>query len=197
MKTVRVLLLLFLVPLAGLAQDAKEKLAPDKDLPGPFHPYNVNGASKDRYHCLVSEYGDDPTVLLFARGLEDVAGFKDLLTKMNGIIERNPTTRLRCFVVFLADDIPKPAEDDDKRDALVAKLRADLAEALKLKGVIICLGSKADAEKYGLDDAAALTVVVYRKLSILSSQVVSKDKVNDELASSLLKEVATRFGAKR
>ena len=37
-------------------------------LPGSFQPFNLNGkTAKNRYHCLVCEFGLRPTVMVFAR----------------------------------------------------------------------------------------------------------------------------------
>jgi len=190
------LLLLLLVVLPGFSQPARGPLAPGKDLPGPFHPYNVTGASKNRFHCLVSEYNDDPVVLLFARGLDDKAAFGDLLTRIEAAIVRNPTSRLRCFVVFLSDELPQPIADDDKRDEAAGKVK-QLADKLKLEKVILCLGSKGDLARYSLDDSADLTALLYRKFKILSSHAVAADKVDEELVKAIMGEVGSKLGATR
>jgi hypothetical protein len=190
-----VLLLLFFVePI--LAQPARGPLAPGKTLPGPFHPYNATGASKGRYHCLISEYGEDPVVLIFARGLYDNEAFRDLLSRIEAAITRNPTARLRCCVVFLPRELPNPVTDDDKRDELAPGLEK-LAEEAKLKQVVLCLGSKPELAKYELDDSADLTVVLYRKFQILSSFAVPADKIDAGLVKSIMAELGPKLGATR
>ncbi len=38
------------------------------NVPGPFHPYNVTGAYKGRFHSRIAEYGLEPMVMIFTRG---------------------------------------------------------------------------------------------------------------------------------
>jgi hypothetical protein len=189
-------LLLSVTASSALAQkpEGKATLAPGKNVPGPFHPFNVTGPFKGRYHCLVSEYDADPVVLLFARGLNDNAAFRDLLQKLDSAIERNPSARLRCFVVFLADDLPSPIDDDDKREgaaAAVEKLGADL------KHVVLCLGSRADAKKYEVQDDSAFTALLYKRLFMESIHLAPADKVDEALEKTILGEVSSKLGAKR
>src|SRR4051794_25861979 len=80
-----------------------------QNVPAAFHPYNVTErkktpeeleeAEKDdlakdklkeealtnvgKFHCLVTEYDLDPVVMLFARGLNDSEGFKELLKRLD------------------------------------------------------------------------------------------------------------------
>src|SRR5258708_231776 len=82
--------LLASAPASSQDKDAAP-LAVGKDVPGPFHPYNVTGVnvyeeepkgtekagekklrynSKGRYHCLVTHHDADPVVMLFARSLD-------------------------------------------------------------------------------------------------------------------------------
>src|SRR5262245_23771992 len=67
---------------------AKDEKGKPNNVPGSFHPYNVNArqltpeelielekegkdrdkyTSKGKFHCLVTEYDLDPVVMLFAR----------------------------------------------------------------------------------------------------------------------------------
>ena len=82
--------LLLAVPAAGLAADppadgkadAKSTLTPGSNLPGTILPYNVTGPYKGRFHCLISDYGLEPVVLIFARDLEATPALKDLLESL-------------------------------------------------------------------------------------------------------------------
>jgi hypothetical protein len=180
---------------AGSGEDKKGTLAPGKDLPGPFHPYNVNGPHKGRFHCLVSEQGLKPLVLLIARGLEKDAAFGALLQQLDGAVARNPTLHLNVFVVFLSDELPSVVADDDKREDLARNLQT-LAETLKLRHVVLCLGDKADLARYNLDPGVALTVVLASKLKIVASHALTGDKIKAQ-AKVILDEVASKLGARR
>src|SRR5262245_42187528 len=119
--------------LAPLKKDKDGKDVP-QNVPGAFHPYNVTVREKSaeeleeadkeamekgkdkqfgeekytsegKYHCLVTEYDLDPVVMLFARGLHDSEGFKELLTKLDAACSKYRVRRLRAFVVFLDDEL--------------------------------------------------------------------------------------------
>jgi hypothetical protein len=170
------------------------------NLPGPFHPYNVTGPHKDHYHCLVSEHGLDPLVLVFARDLEVGEPMKALLSNLDTAIDQNPNARLAACVVFLPESLPEAIgttdKNDDEREALAQKV-ADIAEGLKLKHVVLCLDSKRDVEKYRLDDEAAVTVILCNKYQVLSRHSLAMDKMTDEAVKQIMAEVASKLGAKR
>src|SRR5580658_8714358 len=90
--------LLLLVPPAVTAADppvdAKSVMKPGSDVPGTFLPFNATGPYKGRFHCLVSDYGPEPVVVVFARDLEATPALKDLLQQIEQRIEKNPAARL-------------------------------------------------------------------------------------------------------
>ncbi len=184
------------------AKDAKAKpLVAGRDLPGPFHAFNVNGPGKDHFHCVVSQHGFDPMVLLFVRDLEVSDPLKDLLKRLDNACLKNPGVRLGCAVVFLSEDLQAPekggVENDDKREELAQKLR-DLAGELKLEKVILCLDSAKDPdlENYVQDREAAYTVILYRKLKVVAIESILRDKLPNKVAD-ILKQTADKFGAVR
>jgi hypothetical protein len=190
-------------PPAGAPAKSGDGVAPtppSNNLPGPFHPYNVTGPNKGRFHCLVSQYGEEPVVLVFHRGLEASEAFRDLLKKLDDAIIKNPTVRLKCFVVFLDDDLPEVigASDktDDKREQLEKKILV-LGNALKLNHVVLCLDGKSDVEKFNLPDKTDVTVLLYRKLRVLSSTSLPSDKVNEAAVQEILAAIGRKLGATR
>src|SRR5262249_13030657 len=121
----------------ALAAEGKGVLAPGKNLPGPFAPYNVTAAPADpppreidlgmktrfketpyssagRFHDLVTHFEGAPVVLLVAGGLEGDAAFKDLLRQLAAAAARHAEDRLRAVVVFLHDDLTDVAKEDAK-----------------------------------------------------------------------------------
>lgn len=192
-----------------------------KNLPGSFQPYNVNVSiplneepeedpkstgpkrakytSKGKFHCLVTEYDLDPVVMLVARGLEDSAGFRDLLTKLDAALDRNKIARLRCFVVFEDPDLDNVITKDDKRDEAVKKLDKLVADA-KLTRVVVSLAGKDDLAKYKLDPTTALTAILYKKLRVEAIHKVGKEKLDAVAgpeAKAILTDIATKIGAGR
>lgn len=203
------LLLMFTTALAVAADPPPEAkdgkapgLAPGADLPGPFHPYNVTGANKGRYHCLVSEHGLDPLVIVFAHNLEaaDPNGpVMELLTQLDLLIEKNPKARLAAFGVSLTDSLPEVVgtslQSDEERKQVAGKLEA-LAGARSLKYVVLTLAGKADVEKYRLDEKADATVVLADKYRVVKAYSLKNDELKAKL-NEILAEVADKFGAKK
>lgn len=214
-----VCLCLLLLAVTAAAQD-KGGLAPGSDVPATFHPYNVTEridptpetptdkdkdkkkeprVTKRKYHCLVTDYDMDPVVMLVARNLDDSAGFRDLLTKLDAAVERNRLVRLRCFVAAVYDDLTDTVKQDEKRDAYATRLEK-LAEDLKLRGVVLTLSTKDDLKAFKLDDEAALNAVLYRKLKVEAVHNVGRDKLaaaDSADAKAVLGDVAAKLGAKR
>jgi hypothetical protein len=190
----RVLLSALVVLVTVLADPVVGKgvLDPGKNLPGVFHAYNVTGAARGRYHCLLTEYDLDPVVLLIHRGTDDTEGFKALRNKLDAAIARNSANRLRGVVVVLSDDLPNVSEDDDKREEVVKRVEK-LADGLK--NVVVCLASKDDLKKYELDDSA-LTAVLFHKLKVVASHRVARDKLDkadSEAVKAILDDVAKKL----
>jgi hypothetical protein len=180
-------------------KDDKEKkttgLTVGKDLPGPFHPYNVNGAHKDHYHCLVTQTSLDPVVMIFVRDLAYPEGLKSLEEALDSRIEKNPNVRMSSFTVFVSDELQKVVEDDDKRDKIAEDLRTN---AKDLKHVVFGLDSKSNLENYNLDENAWATVVLVKNYKVVALFPLStKEKLNAEKVDEIMREVSERFGATR
>jgi hypothetical protein len=153
--------------------------------------------SEGKFHCLVTEYDLDPVVMLFARGLNDSEGFKELLTKLDAACTKYRARRLRAFVVFVVDGATDITKDDDKRKELAAEA-STLAKDLKLRNVVLTLDTEADLAKYKLGKSA-LTAVLYRALRIRSGQTFERDdldKKDTPAIGALMKDVEKHLVAK-
>ena len=218
------------MPLFVLAADPpadKDKKLPalrvGANVPGPFHPYNVTGRFgpqriKDkttqkeedvegRYHCPVTEHGEDPMVLVFTRDLEVGDKLKSLLQKLDTVTAANKDkVRLGATVVFLDKELPEVVGSsdatDDRRRELAASLREKFAGMFKednpftkQKLVVVCIGSDADLAKYELDRNHKATVVLYNKLEIRAVHDV--EDLDDARIDAIMQDVADKLGAKR
>src|SRR5436190_21896690 len=161
--------LLLLVVLCGLivlscrratSAEGTGPIAPGKDVPATFHPYNVTARipdkedddekpdpkaakkktydSKGKYHCLISEYDLDPVVMLVARNAEDNKALAALLKKLDDAVAKNRLNRLRAFVVYQNDDLANVVKDDDKRGELAKKVQK-VADDQKLQHAVLTL----------------------------------------------------------
>jgi hypothetical protein len=175
----------------------------DKDLPGPFEPYNVTGPRKGFFHSLVDEYGMDPTVMILVRDQTVVntplrfgegEAPDGLLKRLDDLIDRNPAARLHAFTVFLRPDVEDPSANDDAR-AKAAKALEDQAAALGLKHVVLALDTPADVEKYLPTRGPWATVIVSDRLRIaLPVRSLPRDAAEGQKdVDDLLRELTERF----
>jgi len=203
----------------GVGQD-KEKEKPKagddggKDLPGPFHPYNVTGQFGERpdpkekgkelkgnFHCPVSDTNLDPGVLVFIHEVKFEPALVELLQKLDAAVEKNPGVRLHVTAVFYSDSLPEVVgtddKDDDAREKFAAELRARAAD-LKLKHVVLSLGGARDDElnAYLKDKNADVTIYGYRKFHIEFEYALTNAQLAEKL-KAVLTDVADKLGAKR
>jgi hypothetical protein len=162
------------------ADDPPPKPAPEKprpvlkegaDLPGSFRPYNaVNGKYPDKFHSLITEYGLNPTVMVFVQGADTTnadAALPSLLQQIDQYIVERPKTLLSAFAVFLFNDLADVVKDDDMRKAHAEEL-VKLKAAAKLQQTVLTLDSAAALQKagYEIDPQAQVVVVLYDKVKV-------------------------------
>jgi hypothetical protein len=189
-------------PAKKKAPPAKEEssLEVGKNLPGPFHPYNVTGPHKQHFHSLISEHGLDPMVMIFHKSVDFADPLPSLLKKLDAAIDKNPGMRLGSFVVFLPEDLPEVIGSDDKNDDARKELEKKVEQAgadMKLKHVVLCLDSKADVEKYHLRDTNLVTVVLYNKLKTVAVFALPQSEFTEAAIEKIVAAVADKFRAKR
>jgi hypothetical protein len=173
----------------------KGELKPGEELPGTFQPYNLNGKFRGRFHCLVCEHGLNPVAAVFVRGTDDLQGLTAFLQALDAAVKKNEKSRLAAFAIFVDEQLPNVVSDDEKREELARKLD-DLAG--KLDKVAVALASKKDLEKYPFAQDAEITLLLYNKLKIVESQVLTRDKLTKEAIPALVNEIVSKLtGQKR
>jgi hypothetical protein len=173
-------------------------LQPGKDqIGGPFRPYNVTGKDqhRDKFHCLVSEYGLNPVILVFVRGINPSPATTDLLQKLDTLVEKNDRIRLAACVVFLSDDIKDMVRDDDKR---LQEAKAVFDRMKNLNHVAAALDVPTDVrDAYKLDDKAEVTVLFYNKLRVELVRSFPAKGFDEAAEKSLLDELNAKLDALR
>lgn len=177
------------------------------NLPSTFHPYNVTGPHKQRFHCLISEHGLDPMVAIFYKGVDSGEPLPKLLERLDTAITKNADAHLGAFLVFLPDDLPDVSgskennqDANSKNDDARAELEKRIEQAgadMKLKNVVLCLDTKADVAKYRLSDENLVTVVLYKKLKIVAVYALPKSDFTEAAVDKIMADVAEKIGAKR
>jgi hypothetical protein len=180
--------------------------APGSNIPGPFIVYNATGKYKGRFHCLVSQYGLNPVVMVIVRGAEvKEEGFKNLLVWIDRKVEKNPITRLASFAVFLPDKINDLGRDDDEREKVETKLE-DFKKDAKLQHLPLTLALPKQMEAWKLDPDKDVTVILYKEYRTVAVHNLTweelkppADKSSDlsAKAKAIIGEIAEKFRATR
>jgi hypothetical protein len=170
-------------------------------LPGTFQPFNLNGKTgKNRYHCLVCEYGLNPTVMVFARERPEAkdAGLAGLLAKLDEAVDRFKDASLHAFVVFLspeartsvtdpqAEDSAKLVDEATAWEALLARLRP---KAEKLKNVVVGVYPARGPEGYKIAKEADVALVLYRKHKVVATFAFAEGKLSETGVAEIMKAV--------
>jgi hypothetical protein len=197
----RALVTLFLMAGMVVAADPTGT-QPGQVLPGPFTAYVVFGGPKGKqtdpvqteerqnfadpsragkFHDLVTRFGLDPTVAVFARDgvpAED-APLARLIKSLDQLVQKNRNARLHAFVVFL--NLQKEFLKDDTRIPQ-AKAIEQLATKLDLRDTPLAMDQvESDRTKsFGLNPDQLITVIVYENLKVKARFDFTADKPLDE-----------------
>jgi hypothetical protein len=184
---------LCILPASLWAADIKSGPDVGKDLPGPFHPFNVTGKEAGNFHCVVCTKELDPVVLVFVRN----SAFSDKLAKfleeLDKAVAASPKARINAAAIFLFDDLKNVVTDDVNRRKYAEKLEALGAAPAKLDHIILALDSADGPKDYGISPDAKVTVLITSRL-----QVVAKFVYTDETAidtAAIVAAVKEKIGA--
>jgi phage/plasmid primase-like uncharacterized protein len=166
------------VALGGVALAADLKSGPQagEKVPGPFHPFNVNGEDAGKKACLYCKAGDSPTVAIFARTADDPV-LRKLITAVETETAKNTKADLNSFAVFCSDD-----------GKLEGALK-DFAEKAKLKNLVLAIDAPEGPEKYNINKDAAVTVVLYKEHVVASNYTFEKGKLTDRDVDKIVAEI--------
>jgi hypothetical protein len=180
---------------------AETGLQPGKDeIGGPFRPYNVTGKDSHRgkFHPLVSEYGLNPVVLVFVRGVDPGKPVLDLLQQLDTLVQQNERIRLGSFAVFLSNDIKDHealVKENDKRESEAAGL---LDKVKKLDHIAVALDAPADVrDAYKLGDKDEVTVIFYNKFRVELVRTFTPKTLDEAAIKSLVDEINGKLDALR
>lgn len=190
------------------AGDAAKFPAKGSILPGSIQAFNINGKKgKDRFHCLVCEFGLDPVVLVFAKeGPDgDDPNLKAFLQKLDESVERHQESYLHSFVVVLspsaknsvseekiedAGELVKEAQNREKLTKRLTKLAEDL------KHVVVSYFPHEGPKGYNLSAEPGVTVILYAKHRVIESHIVAHGKLQDNEIERILKRVDAMIQSK-
>jgi hypothetical protein len=147
-----------------------------EELPGAFHPLNINGAKAGDKFCLYCANGDAPVAMVFAR--TPSKELEALVKKLDATCEKNKDAKMGSFVVFcndatdLEDKLKKMAKDAD------------------LKKVVLAIDNPAGPDKYKVAKDADITVVLYVNRTAKANYTFEKGKLTDKDIETIIKDTS-------
>ncbi len=199
---------LILVSSMGFCGEAEQK-----KIPGPFHPYNLNGKNKDSYHCLVCEYGLRPVAMVFAREpSKNPEQLPHLLEKLDGMVKKDFDTSFKTFSVLLSPDALNSVDEagvvDSNRTTKVDELinqaikHKELLESLKPKAakfenLILSVYPGNGPKIYNLPEKADVVVILYEKHVIFRKYMFGPGELTPERIEAIINDVYTLLGRKK
>jgi hypothetical protein len=204
-------------------KDADGKVLVGADGKPVQNPKNRTG----KIHCLVSEYGLNPTVAVFvradAKSLGADSGVGKLTKQVNALIPKNRADKLGGFVAFLRlesgpksvvvktkqvggaeveEKIEQDKEypDDEKRDTYAGDIR-DLEKAVATPNVPFGLTpekSKA-ITAWKIGDADEVTVIFYNRMRVIGKpwRFATDKDLTNEKIAEIVKAVEAAIAGKR
>jgi hypothetical protein len=218
----RVLTIILAASLAGLvaARDAKPTgTQPGQVLPGPFTGLIVTNpdapnppqgvVSEDRsnlgdlarigkFHDLVTYYGLDPTVAVFARQLPQAdQPLAKLIQALDQQVAKHRDARLHAFAVFLT--LRGPFAEDASQPKQIKQIRA-FAEQLHLVATPLALDrtESEQAKSYDIPTDATVIVLTFVNQTVQARHGFTSDKpIDDAAIRTILGDVQKLVGAKK
>jgi hypothetical protein len=147
-----------------------------QEIPGPFHPLNITGASAGEKNCLVCQNGNNPVAMIFAREVSEP--LTTLIKKIDKITEEHQDAKMGSFVVFLSDN-----EE-------LAKDLKEMAAKEGIKHTILSLDNPAGPKGYHVAKDADVTVVLYTKRAVKANYTFAKGELKEKDIDSIVSDVS-------
>jgi hypothetical protein len=147
----------------------------NEDVPGPFHPLNINGQAAGRKNCLYCQNGANPVAVVFAR--EVTPEVTKLIKKLDQCTAKNEGCKMGSYVVFLCD-----------KEGLSKELK-ELADKEKLERIVLSIDNPAGPQEYKICKDAEVTVLLYTKHIVKANYAFKKGEMKDQDIETIVKDV--------
>jgi hypothetical protein len=168
----------------GAAPDGEFASGPQvgSKLPGPFEPFNINGAEAGEEACLYCKYGNAPVVMIFAAKPSD--GLTSLVQKIEKAAADAKGNEVgACVVVTDASAETKTALNK-------------LAGKENLKHVVLGVIEPKGVKHYTLHPEAEVTVLLYSKLVVRVNRAFKSGELTEKAITEVADEAVQHFAAK-
>lgn len=170
-----------LASLVSAAEPLKSGPQVGDKLPGQFDPFNVTGPNAGEELCLYCKFGNDPSVMIFAKESNDA-----LAKLMKSLDELN--------VKYKKADLGTCAIFCDKGTAQRPTLKA-LAAKQEYKEIILATLDGAPKE-YAINADAQVTILIYDKLVVKANYALKNGELDDKTAAAIVKDVEKMMSGK-
>jgi hypothetical protein len=143
-------------------------------MPGAFEPFNLTGTNADEECCLFCKFGNDPSVMVFAR--ETSPALTTLTKKLDELNVKFKKADLGTCVIYC-----------QKGTALRSTLKQQ-AKKLDLKELILATLDEAP-KKYAIDKEADVTVLVYTGAAVKANHSFRKRELDAKSIDAIVKDV--------
>src|SRR5436309_3184109 len=92
------LIVVFALGVVVAAETVKSGPQVGQQVPGPFHPLNINGEAAGQKQCLYCKNGNNPVAMIFARSTSEP--LTKLVKKLDACCAKNSEAKMGSFVVF-------------------------------------------------------------------------------------------------
>jgi hypothetical protein len=151
-------------------------------VPGPFEPLNLTGPDAGEESCLYCRFGNDPVVMVFARSQSD--GLTKLVRAVEKAAAANEAKALRACVVYL-----------DTADSVKVAARK-LADAERLRHVILACVKPADVAEYKVAADADVTVLLYDRRTVRANHAFRKGELTAAAVDGVVADLPKILSAK-
>jgi len=143
-------------------------------VPGAFEPFNLNGTNAGEECCLFCKFGNDPSIMVFAKETSDA--LNSLTKKLDELNVKFKKADLGTCVIYY-----------QKGSALREALKAQ-ATKLGLKETILATLDEAP-KKYAIDKDADVTVLVYTGAAVKANHAFRKGELDEKGIEAIVKDV--------
>ncbi len=141
-----------------------------------FHPLNCTGDHAGEKHCLICQNGTNPVAMIFARQV--TPNLTKLIKRIDQATDKNKKRGMGSFVVFLSDS-----------DSLETALK-DLAKKERIQHCVLTIDKPEGPEGYNIAQEAEVTVVLYKKLTVLANRAFKEGELNDWSIEAIVADLA-------
>jgi hypothetical protein len=177
-RTVALAAVLSLVAALGVYAQNSLKSGPQvgQDVPGPFHPLNINGSKAGQKNCLYCSNGGNPVAVVFAR--EVTPEVTKLIKQLDDATVKNSGKNMGSFAVFMTDS-----------EAAADQLK-NVVEKEKLQKLILSIDNPSGPKAYSISRDADVTVLLYNEFTVRANHAFKKGELNDGAIQKVVSDVS-------